>query len=315
MEPKRILILGAAGQIGVELTLALREKYGAKNVIASDVSDEPPVLKGTGPWMSISALHAGIVQSVIIKNKITDLYLLAAMLSATGEKKPMEAWELNMQSLLTSLEIAKMEKVRLFWPSSIAAMTPYSTVYGISKECGENWCKYYHEQHGVDVRSIKYPGLISWKSPPGGGTTDYAIEIFHAAVNKKPYTCFLREDTALPMLYMDDAIRATLMLMETPAEKISNRTGYELASLSFTPAELYEEIKRLSPDFTIGYQPDARQRIADSWPISCDGTQAENDFGFKIHWHLLMMVNDMLVNIENAKDKKNKISMEEMGVA
>lgn len=309
---EKILVIGASGQIGVELTLALREIYGNSNVIASDLREENDLLKGTGPYVSLDVMNKEMLHVQVIRQNITQIYLLAAMLSATGEKNPGLAWHLNMQSLLNVLDIAREEKLhKVYWPSSIAVFGPTSpkqnspqqtvieptTVYGISKFAGEFWCNYYHQRYGVDVRGIRYPGLISYKSAPGGGTTDYSVEIFHEAVNHKRYTSFLKEDTYLPMMYMPDAIRATIELMEAPAEKISIRTSYNLSSMSFSPKEIADEIKKHIPDFTIDYKPDYRQAIADSWPQSIDDSVARKDWGWKHEYDLPAMVSDMLKNI------------------
>lgn len=314
MKDKKILILGAAGQIGVELTIALREKYGAENVIASDICAEPATLQGTGPWEIIDANKEGEIYSRMAIYQVTDVYLLAAMLSATGERDPHKAWQLNMGTLLNILEIAKEEKLKVFWPSSIAAVTPTSTVYGISKYAGECWCQYYFDKYGVDVRSIRYPGLISYKSPPGGGTTDYAVDIFHAAIEKKKFHCFLKEDTMLPMMYMEDAIRATMLLMDAPAENILNRMSYDVAGMSFTPAELYEKIKAFCPTFEIEYHPDQRQRIADSWPKTVGDLEAREDWNWTPAWTLTTMVNDMLVKLDEIKMNQLSAKLEETGV-
>lgn len=309
---EKILVIGASGQIGVELTLALREIYGNSNVIASDLREENDLLKGTGPYVSLDVMNKEMLHVQVIRQNITQIYLLAAMLSATGEKNPGLAWHLNMQSLLNVLDIAREEKLhKVYWPSSIAVFGPTSpkqnspqqtvieptTVYGISKFAGEFWCNYYHQRYGVDVRGIRYPGLISYKSAPGGGTTDYSVEIFHEAVNHKRYTSFLKEDTYLPMMYMPDAIRATIELMEAPAEKISIRTSYNLSSMSFSPKEIADEIKKHIPDFIIDYKPDYRQAIADSWPQSIDDSVARKDWGWKHEYDLPAMVSDMLKNI------------------
>ena len=308
----KILVIGACGQIGVELTLALRKKYGNNNVIASDLREENPLLKGTGPYVSMDVMNKEMLHVQVIRQNITQIYLLAAILSATGEKNPNLAWHLNMQGLLNVLDIAREEKLhKVYWPSSIAVFGPTSpkqmcpqqtiieptTVYGISKYAGEFWCNYYHQRYGVDVRSIRYPGLISYKSAPGGGTTDYAVEIYIEAIEKQKYTCFLSEDTYLPMMYMPDAIRATMELMEAPADKISVRTSYNVAGMSFSPKEIAESIKAQVPDFEMGYKPDSRQAIADSWPQSIDDNVANKDWGWKPQYDLSLMTKDMLENL------------------
>jgi len=313
MMKEKILVIGASGQIGVELTLALRNIYGNNNVIASDLREENELLKGTGPYVSMDVMNKEMLHVQVIRQNITQIYLLAAILSATGEKNPNLAWHLNMQSLLNVLDIAREEKLhKVYWPSSIAVFGPTSpkhncpqqtiieptTVYGISKYAGEFWCNYYHQRYGVDVRSIRYPGLISFKSPPGGGTTDYAVEIFHEALEEKKYTCFLKEDTYLPMMYMPDAIRGTIELMEAPASKINVRHSYNLSGMSFSPKEIGAEIKKHIPEFTIGYKPDYRQAIADSWPASIDDSVARSDWGWKHEFDLAKMTKDMLVNLE-----------------
>ncbi|WP_206513807.1 NAD-dependent epimerase/dehydratase family protein [Pseudoflavitalea rhizosphaerae] len=313
MMKEKILVIGASGQIGVELTLALRNIYGNNNVIASDLREENELLKGTGPYVSMDVMNKEMLHVQVIRQNITQIYLLAAILSATGEKNPNLAWHLNMQSLLNVLDIAREEKLhKVYWPSSIAVFGPTSpkqncpqqtiieptTVYGISKYAGEFWCNYYHQRYGVDVRSIRYPGLISYKSPPGGGTTDYAVEIFHEALEEKKYTCFLKEDTYLPMMYMPDAIRGTIELMEAPASKINVRHSYNLSGMSFSPEEIGAAIKKHIPDFTIDYKPDYRQAIADSWPASIDDSVARNDWGWKHEFDLAKMTRDMLVNLE-----------------
>jgi len=312
MAKEKILIIGASGQIGVELTLALRKIYGNASVIASDLREENELLKGTGPYVSIDAMNKEMLHVQVIRQGVTQIYLLAAILSATGEKNPGLAWNLNMQTLINVLDIAREEKLtKVYWPSSIAVFGPTSpkkncpqqtiiepiTVYGISKYAGEFWCNYYHHKYGVDIRSLRYPGLISYKSAPGGGTTDYAIEIFHEARENKTYNCFLEPGTYLPMMYMPDAIRATIELMETPSEKISIRTSYNISGMSFSPAEIAAEIKKQIRDFTITYTPDYRQAIAKSWPQSIDDTVARNNWGWKPEFDLSRMTKDMLENL------------------
>jgi len=313
MVKEKILVIGASGQIGVELTLALRKMYGNANVVASDLREENDLLKGTGPYVSLDVMNKEMLHVQVIRQGITQIYLLAAILSATGEKNPNLAWSLNMQSLLNVLDIAREENLhKVYWPSSIAVFGPTSpkqncpqatviepvTVYGISKFAGEFWCNYYNRRYNVDVRSLRYPGLISYKSAPGGGTTDYAVEIFHEALDEKKYECFLREDTYLPMMYMPDAIRATIELMEADASKISTRTSYNISGMSFSPKEIAAEIKKHIPEFTISYKPDYRQAIADSWPQSIDDSVARNDWGWKEEFALERMVGDMLVNLK-----------------
>ncbi len=312
MVKEKILVIGASGQIGVELTLALRKIYGNANVVASDLREENDLLKGTGPYVSLDVMNKEMLHVQVIRQNITQIYLLAAILSATGEKNPNLAWSLNMQSLLNVLDIAREEKLtKVYWPSSIAVFGPTSpkqncpqqtviepiTVYGISKYAGEFWCNYYHQRFGVDVRSIRYPGLISYKSAPGGGTTDYSVEIFHEAKEQKKYECFLQQDTYLPMMYMPDAIRATIELMEAPASKIGVRTSYNLSGMSFSPEEIAAEIKKHIPDFKITYKPDYRQAIANSWPQSIDDSVARKDWGWKEEYDLPKMVKDMLENL------------------
>ncbi|MEO7266238.1 MAG: NAD-dependent epimerase/dehydratase family protein [Ferruginibacter sp.] len=312
MVKEKILVIGASGQIGVELTLALRKMYGAANVVASDLREENALLHGTGPYVSMDVMNKEMLHVQIIRQGITQVYLLAAILSATGEKNPNLAWHLNMQGLLNVLDIAREEKLhKVYWPSSIAVFGPTSpkqncpqqtiieptTVYGISKYAGEFWCNYFYQRYGVDVRSLRYPGLISYKSAPGGGTTDYAIEIFHEAKEEKKYECFLKEDTYLPMMYMPDAIRATIELMEAPAEKISIRTSYNVSGMSFSPKEIAAEIKKHIPEFSISYKPDYRQQIAESWPQSIDDTVAQHDWNWKNAYDLPSMTSDMLANL------------------
>ncbi len=316
MVKEKILVIGASGQIGVELTLALRKIFGNSSVVASDLREENDLLKGTGPYVSLDVMNKEMLHVQVIRQNITQIYMLAAILSATGEKNPNLAWHLNMQGLLNVLDIAKEEKLhKVYWPSSIAVFGPTSprencpqrtiieptTVYGISKYAGEFWCNYFHQRFGVDVRSLRYPGLISYKSSPGGGTTDYAVEIFMDAVEEKKYKCFLREDTYLPMMYMPDAIRATIELMEAPANKISVRTSYNISSMSFSPKEIAAEIKKQIPEFAITYQPDYRQAIADSWPRSIDDSVARQDWGWKEEYGIEKMTVDMIRNLQEMK--------------
>ncbi len=313
MQKDKILVIGASGQIGVDLTLALRKIYGNQNVIASDLREQNPLLEGTGPYVSLDVMNKEMLHVQVIRQNITQIYLLAAILSATGEKNPGLAWHLNMQGLLNVLDIAREEQLhKVYWPSSIAVFGPSSpkqhcpqqtiiepsTVYGISKYAGEFWCNYYFHRYGVDVRSLRYPGLISWKSAPGGGTTDYAVEIFHEALEQKNYECFLQEDTYLPMMYMPDAIRATIELMEAPAEKVSIRTSYNISAMSFSPKEIGAEIKKHIPDFSMSYKPDYRQQIANSWPQSIDDSVARADWGWKEEFDLAAMTRDMLHNLQ-----------------
>jgi nucleoside-diphosphate-sugar epimerase len=299
----------------VELTLALRKIYGNANVVASDLREENDLLKGTGPYVAMDVMNKEMLHVQVIRQNITQIYLLAAILSATGEKNPHLAWNLNMQGLLNVLDIAREEKLeKVYWPSSIAVFGPTSpkkdcpqqtiieptTVYGISKYAGEFWCNYYHHRFGVDVRSLRYPGLISYKSAPGGGTTDYAVEIFYEALENKKYTCFLKDDTYLPMMYMPDAIRATIELMEAPKENITVRTSYNLSGMSFSPNEIGAEIKKHIPDFKLDCKPDYRQAIADSWPQSIDDSVARRDWGWKNEFDLARMTEDMLKNLKTS---------------
>lgn len=315
MTKEKILVIGASGQIGVELTLALRKIYGNAQVVASDLREENELLKGTGPYVSLDVMNKEMLHVQVIRQGITQIYLLAAILSATGEKNPNLAWSLNMQSLLNVLDIAREENLsKVYWPSSIAVFGPTSpkkacpqqtiiepiTVYGISKYAGEFWCNYYHQRYGVDVRSLRYPGLISYKSAPGGGTTDYAVEIFHAALEENKYNCFLSKDTYLPMMYMPDAIRATIELMEAPAEKISIRHSYNISAMSFSPAEIGAAIAAHRPGFTMRYEPDYRQAIADSWPQSVDDSVARRDWGWQPEYDLSRMTADMLSHVKKA---------------
>lgn len=310
---EKILVIGASGQIGVELTLALRKLYGDANVIASDLREQNPLLKDSGPYVSLDVMNKEMLHVQVIRQNITQIYLLAAILSATGEKNPNLAWSLNMQGLLNVLDIAREEKLqKVYWPSSIAVFGPTSpkqfcpqqtiiepiTVYGISKYAGEFWCNYFHQRYGVDVRSLRYPGLISYKSSPGGGTTDYAIEIFYEAKENNFYNCYLRKDTYLPMMYMPDAIRATLELMEAPAQNISIRTSYNVAGISFSPGDIVTEIQKHRPNFSVSYKPDYRQAIADSWPQSIDDAVAQNDWNWKPEYDLEKLTKDMLVNMK-----------------
>ena len=312
MRKEKILVIGASGQIGVELTMALRKVYGNANVVASDLREQNPLLAGTGPYVSLDVMNKEMLHVQVIRQNITQIYLLAAILSATGEKNPHLAWHLNMQGLLNVLDIAREEKLsKVYWPSSIAVFGPTSpkqncpqqtiiepsTVYGISKYAGEFWCNYYHHRYGVDVRSIRYPGLISYKSEPGGGTTDYAVEIYREAITHGKYECFLSENTYLPMMYMPDAIRATIELMEAPAEQIKIRTSYNVAGMSFSPKEIAASIRKLIPEFSISYRPDYRQSIADSWPASMDDSVARKDWGWKEQYDLTAMTADMIENL------------------
>ncbi len=308
-----VLVIGAGGQIGTELVLALRKKHGEQNVVAADIKIEcPPLLTG-GPYVQMDVLNRDAVRNYIIYKGFDEVYLLAALLSATAEKNPDFAWKLNMEGLFTILDLAKEGHIkRIFWPSSIAVFGPTTpadqtpqttvmeptTVYGISKLAGERWCEYYHSKFGVDVRSIRYPGLISYNSLPGGGTTDYAVDIFYKAKAVKSFTSFLSEDTALPMMFMDDAIRATIELMNAPSESIKIRSAYNLGGISFTPKQLGEAITKVIPDFQISYAPDFRQEIADSWPNSIDDSEAKKDWNWKHQYDLEGLVNIMLANVD-----------------
>jgi nucleoside-diphosphate-sugar epimerase len=305
---ERILIIGANGQIGSELVTALAEQHGAQNVIASDIGETN--VYGAARYTRLDVMDRDAVARLIADEEVTQVYQLAALLSATGEKAPLKAWSLNMDGLLNILEIAKPLKV--FWPSSIAAFGPNTpaentpqytvmdptSIYGISKLAGERLCEYYHAKYGVDVRSIRYPGIISFKSPPGGGTTDYAIAIFHSALKGETYECFLGPETTLPMIYMPDAIRATIELMDAPAEKVRIRSSYNVAGVSFNPRELAASIQAKLPEFQIAYKPDSRQQIADSWPKSLDDARATADWGWKARIGVEEMVESMLENVD-----------------
>lgn len=307
-----VLVIGAKGQIGSELVEELRRIYGGSNVIATDIKMPSDEFLNSGPFYQLDVLDFPKVLEIIRKHNVTQVYLLAALLSATAEQKVKSAWRLNMEGLLGTLEMAKEEKFKLFWPSSIAVFGPNtprqntpqftitepSTVYGISKLAGERWCEYYFEKYNVDVRSIRYPGLIGYKSEPGGGTTDYAVHIFHEAIKNKSYECFLSENTELPMMYMHDALRATIGLMDAPAEQVKIRSSYNVAAISFTPKQLAAEICKHIPDFKISYKPDVRQEYADSWPMSIDDRQARADWNWKPEFDLSSMTEDMLQHIQ-----------------
>ena len=308
-----ILVLGASGQIGSELIEKLRTVYGSAQVVASDIRNGSPSLMNSGPFEIIDATDKAAIFAIVKKYNVTQIYLLAAMLSATGEKFPQKAWDLNMTSLLAVLDLAKDKHInQVFWPSSIAVFgetspkihTPQktimepSTVYGISKISGEFWCNYYHEKYGVDVRSLRYPGIISWKTKPGGGTTDYAVDIFFKALEQGSFECFLSEDTCLPMMYMEDAVNATVQIMQVNANQINIRTSYNLSAMNFTPKELASAIHQHLPHFTMTYKTDYRQAIADSWPDSIDDTKAREDWGWLPNYNLSKMTKDILENLQ-----------------
>lgn len=310
---EKILIIGAGGQIGVELTENLSKIYGNDNVVPSDLKESAAL--ANNPFETLDALDSKALFEIVKKHNITQVYHLAALLSATGEQNPMFAWKLNMESLFHVLDLAKEKHIqKIYWPSSIAVFGPTtpqlntpqytvmepSTIYGISKQAGERWCEWYFKKFGVDVRSLRYPGLIGWKSAPGGGTTDYAVHIFHEALKKGAYESFLSENTTLPMMMMEDAIRATIELMHAPAENVKIRGSYNLSGLSFSPKEMAEEIKKHMPDFKMSYKPDFRQQIADSWPKSIDDSEARKDWGWKEKYDLKLLVKEMF---DNLKDK------------
>jgi nucleoside-diphosphate-sugar epimerase len=313
---EKILVIGACGQIGTELVIGLRKVFGNQMVIAADVKVQDNNTFLDGPYKQLDVLNREDVRNYIIEEKISQVYLLAALLSATAEKNPDFAWKLNMEGLFTILDLAKEGHIKkIFWPSSIAVFGPTtpkdhtpqytvmepSTVYGISKLAGERWCEYYNKQFGVDVRSIRYPGLISYTSLPGGGTTDYAVDIFYHAKKTESYTSFLEQNSALPMMYMEDAIRATIELMQAPSENVKIRSSYNLAGISFTPKDLGSEIKKHIPNFNISYEPDFRQKIADSWPNSIDDSAAKIDWGWKEKFQLDKMVETMLRHVDISK--------------
>ena len=308
-----LLILGASGQIGNELTQSLREIYGNHNVIASDIRNGNEEMMASGPFEIVDATDKSTILSIVKKYKVTQVYLLAAMLSATAEQHPQKAWNLNMNSLLAVLDLAREKHIKqVYWPSSIAVFGPTtpkqntpqytvmepSTVYGISKLAGEFWCNYYYEKFGVDVRSLRYPGIISWKSKPGGGTTDYAVDIYFKALEEAKYECFLSEKTRLPMMYMDDAVNATIQIMQAPKEVIKIRTAYNLAAISFSPEEIASAIKKHIPEFKISYKTDFRQAIADSWPQSIDDKEARKDWKWQHRFDLSSMTADIIKNLK-----------------
>jgi nucleoside-diphosphate-sugar epimerase len=309
----KVLVIGSKGQIGTELVEALRKIYGAENVISSDIkaADAQDTL-----YEQLNVMDKNRLLEIVKKHQIKDIYLLAALLSATAEKNPALGWELNMNSLFYVLDLAKEKHInKVYWPSSIAVFGPTTprentpqftimepaTVYGISKQAGERWCEYYFNKYGVDVRSLRYPGLIGWKSLPGGGTTDYAVDIYHQALAHGEYRCFLAANTRLPMMYMDDAIRATIEIMQAPAEKIKIRSSYNLAGMSFTPEEIAREISKHIPHFKISYEPDFRQHIAETWPQSIDDTHAKEHWGWHAQYNLINMTVEMLTNLKNKK--------------
>jgi len=308
----KILILGAGGQIGSELTHILRSRNGIDNVVASDINKKNLELVNSGPFEIIDATDFQAIKDCVIKYNVDTIFLMAAMLSAMGEKYPEKAWDLNMTSLFNVLNLAKEKCIkRLFWPSSIAVFGPTTprdntpqntimeptTVYGITKQVGERWCAYYYKNYGVDVRSIRYPGIISWKTLPGGGTTDYAVDIYHKAIAHKSYECFLDENTELPMMFMDDAIRATIDIMNADKDSIHVRSSYNITGISFTPKQIAESIKKHIPEFSISYKPDFRQKIADTWPKSIDDTEARADWQWDHRYELEDITQEMLTQL------------------
>ena len=310
---EKILIIGASGQIGTELVMELRKMHGNDMIIASDIKDSSQEVMSSGPFESLDVMNEELLRKIVKKHNITQVYLLAALLSATAEKNIEFAWRLNIRSHSHVLDLAREGLIKkIFWPSSIAVFGPTTpkintpqhtimepnTVYGISKQTGERWNEYYFNNFNVDVRSLRYPGLIGWKSAPGGGTTDYAVDIFHQAIKHNKYESFLDKDTALPMMYMSDAIRATIEIMEAPIEKIKIRSSYNLAGISFTPKEITKQISKYIPNFEISYNLDFRQKIADSWPSSIDDTQAQNDWGWNAKYDLEGMVREMMKNLK-----------------
>jgi nucleoside-diphosphate-sugar epimerase len=310
---ERILIIGSSGQIGTELVMELRSMYGNNNVIASDIRPSSSEVMESGPFEKLDIMDEKLLRDIVKKYKITQVYLLAALLSATAEKNIELGWSLNMRSHSHVLDLAKDGLIKkIFWPSSIAVFGPTTpmentpqytvmepnTVYGITKQAGERWNEYYFNKFGVDVRSIRYPGLIGWKAAPGGGTTDYAVDIFHQAIQHEKYESFLSENTGLPMMYMPDAIRATIELMEAPAEQVKIRSSYNLAGISFTPKQLASEIKKHIPDFEMTYNPDFRQAIADSWPSSINDNYAQKDWGWELKYDLEKMTSNMMKNLK-----------------
>jgi nucleoside-diphosphate-sugar epimerase len=313
---EKILVIGACGQLGTELVVKLREVYGTAHVIASDIREGSGQLMD-GPFEILNILDAEAYRALLKKHDINQVYHLAAVLSATGEKDPLFAWKLNMESLLTVLESGKDQVKKIYWPSSIAVFGPDtprdhtpqhtvmnpSTVYGISKLAGERWCEYYFKKFGVDVRSIRYPGLIGYQAKPGGGTTDYAVDIYWQAVEGNDFSCFLKPDTALPMMYMDDAVRGTIELMQADADKIKTRSSYNLSGMSFTPEEVFGSVQKRFPNFKVSYAPDFRQAIADSWPKSIDDSFARNEWNWAPEYDLDKM-SDAMIN--GLKKKLNK---------
>ncbi len=308
-----ILVIGAAGQIGTDLVIELRKRYGDSQVVASDIRDASEEIMEGGPFVHLDIMDELKLNQIVKEFGVTQVYLLAAILSATAERNIELGWRLNMRSLSHVLDLGRFKKVKkIYWPSSIAVFGPTTpsidtpqltitepnTVYGISKLAGERWCEYYHNKFGVDVRSIRYPGLVGWSAPPGGGTTDYAVSIFHEAIKYSSYECFLSENTSLPMMYMPDAIKATLDIMEAPAEQVKIRSSYNVGSISFNPKELTKEIIRHVPDFTISYKTDYRQEIADSWPASIDDSAARADWNWQHEFGLSEMVDEMIVNLK-----------------
>ena len=317
---ERLLIIGSSGQIGTDLVMELRKIYGNENVIASDINPSSDEVMHSGPFEKLDVLNEPLLRAIVKKYNITQVYLLAALLSATSEKNIELGWKLNMRSHSNVLDLAKDGLIKkIFWPSSIAVFGPTTpkentpqytvmeptTVYGITKQAGERWNEYYFNKFGVDIRSIRYPGLIGWKAAPGGGTTDYAVDIFHQAIKHKKYESFLSEDTSLPMMYMPDAIRAIIELMEAPSKNVKIRSSYNLAGISFTPKQIANEISKHIPNFKISYNPDFRQSIADSWPCSIDDKYAKNDWGWNLKYNLKQMTSDMIKNLKSL----NKINV------
>jgi len=311
-----VMVLGAAGQIGTDLVMRLRSEMDPSQVIATDVKELKSELRDSGPGFVVDVLDFNAVAKLMKQNNVTQVYLLAALLSATAEQNPKLAWKLNMEGLFNVLDIAKENSgIKIFWPSSIAVFGPTtprintpqhtimepSTVYGVSKQAGERWCEYYNHKFNVDVRSLRYPGLISFKSPPGGGTTDYAVDIYHKALEQGNYQCFLNSESMLPMMYMPDALDATINLMNASEDKVKIRSSYNVAGMSFSPKEVAAEIKKHIPEFAISYAPDFRQAIADSWPASIDDQEARSHWGWKAKFDLASMTTDMLMQLKAQK--------------